>query len=505
MSELDRSAVDLEAVAASSDMLDTPEAGRRVVRGGAVRVGGFIAGVGTSVVGAALLTRHLGPADYGRYQTIVALVTIVAAVTDLGMTTLGLREYAQRDGLERDRFMRVLLGMRVGLTALGAALAAAVAVALGYDGTMVAGAGLMGIGVLAGVIAATLGTPLLAEIRTGVVTGLDVTRQVLTAVGIVALVLAGAGIVPFLAVTIPVNLILLALTLPLVRGKIPLRPTFDLRAWARLALPTITFSLAVAVGTMYTYTALVLASLVTTEYETGLFATSFRVFAIVAAVPGILVTTAFPLLSRAARDDRQRLRYASQRLFEGTALLGGAALIGCVVGAPTIITIIAGPQFGGAVDVLRIQGVALAMTFVIATCGFTLLAMHAQRSMIVVNAIALAVSATTVLLLARAHGATGAALGTLLGETTLAVGYILALRRQDRALRPRLGRLSRAAPALAVGLAPVLLSISGAAETVLGLALYGVLLLALGAIPDEVREHLPGPLARFGLRQADRD
>ena len=62
------------------DVLDTPEAGRRVVRGGALRVGGFVAGLSASLVGAALVTRHLGPADYGRYQTVVALVTIVQAV-----------------------------------------------------------------------------------------------------------------------------------------------------------------------------------------------------------------------------------------------------------------------------------------------------------------------------------------------------------------------------------------------------------------------------------------
>ena len=191
-------------------------------------------------------------------------------------------------------------------------------------------------------------------------------------------------------------------------------------------------------GSLYVYTALVLTSLVSTQEQTGLFGASFRVYIIVASVPGILVTTAFPLLSRAARDDRERLRYATQRLFEGTAALGGAALVTCVLGAAPIIAVVAGHEYDGAIPVLRIQGVALALTFVIATWGFTLLAMHRHRQMIRANLLALLVSATTVLLLARSHGAEGAAFGTLLGESALACAYAWGISGGDPLMRPQL-------------------------------------------------------------------
>jgi O-antigen/teichoic acid export membrane protein len=483
---------------APADVLDTAEAGRRVVRGGALRVGGFVAGLGASLVGAALVTRYLGPVDYGRYQTVVALVTIVQAVTDLGMSTLGLREYAQRTGADRDRFMRVLLGMRLALTTVGVLLTMVVAVVLGYDGEMVAGAGLMGVGLLFMVLVGTLGIPLSAEIRMGAVTGIDVARQVGVAVLLVVLVVFGAGLPWFLAATIPVHLGLIFVTLALVRGQVPLRPSFDRRQWLALVRPTVTFALATAVGSLYVYAALVLTSQVSTQEETGLFAASFRVYLIAAAVPGVLVTTAFPLLSRAARDDQARLRYATQRLFEGTAVLGGAALITCVVGAAPIIDVVAGAKYAGAADVLRIQGVALALTFVISTWGFTLLAMHRHREMIRANGVALVVSTVTVLILARSHGAEGAAFGTLLGEGALAVGYLWGIGRGDRRMRPRTRRARRLVPALALGLAPWLLPIPDAVATVLGLGLYGTALLLLGALPEEIREHLPGPLRRIG-------
>jgi O-antigen/teichoic acid export membrane protein len=481
------------------DVLDTPEAGRRVVRGGALRVGGFVAGLGASLIGAALVTRHLGTADYGRFQTVIALVAIVQAVTDLGMSTLGLREYAQRTGADRERFMRVLLGMRLALTSIGVVIAMLLAWALGYDAQMIVGAGLTGIGLVLAVLYGTLSIPLAADIRMGAVTGLDVTRQIGVAIVYTLLVAAGAGVVGFLAATIPIHLVLVFVTLVLLRGTVPLRPRFDRAQWIALVRPTITFALATAVGSLYVYTALVLTSLVSTPDETGLFGASFRVYLIAAAVPGVLVTTAFPLLSRAARDDRARLRYATQRLFEGTAALGGAALVTCVLGAAPIIAIVAGPTYDGAIPVLRIQGTALALTFVISTWGFTLLAMHRHRAMIRANAVALVISASTVLLLAHTHGARGAAFGTLLGETWLAVGYVWGIVGGDPRMRPRFRRVARLVPAVGLALCAWFLPVPDAVSTIIGLGIYGAALLLLGALPEEIREHLPGPLSHIGL------
>jgi O-antigen/teichoic acid export membrane protein len=483
------------------DVLDTAEAGRRVLLGGALRVMGYILGIGASVAAAAFVTRHLGTEDYGRYQSVVALVTIVQFLTDMGMETLGMREYSQRDGAARERFMRVLLGLRLFLTVVGVGAMALVAWAIGYDGQMIAGSAVMGLGIIVAVMAGTLGIPLAAGLRLQWVTALDVARQLVTALLSVGLVVAGAGIVGFLAVPIPAYGVVLAGTLLLVRGTVSLRPIADRRMWLSLVRPAIAFALATATGAVYVYAAQVLTELSASHHEAGLFGASFRVYIILASVPGLLVTTAFPVLSRAARDDRDRLAYATQRLFEGTALLGGAALLGCVLGAAPVIDVVGGARFADAAPVLRVQGVALALTFVIATWGFTLLALRLHRQMIVANLVALAVSVTTVLLLARSHGAQGAAFGTLLGEIVLSTGYVFGLARHDARMRPRLGRVARLAPALGLALAAgLLVPVPDVVATVLGLAVYGVAALLLGAVPDEVRDRLPGPLSRVGLR-----
>src|SRR4051794_40770155 len=154
---------DVCSMAPPTDTLDAPGSGRRVVRGSAVRLGGFAAGAALAVLGAALVTRHLGTDGYGRFQTVVALAALVAALTDLGVTTLGLREYSQRAGADREAFLRSLLALRLLLSGVGLAATVLAAVALGFDDTMIGGAALQGAGVLLTSLAATLSVPLGAE------------------------------------------------------------------------------------------------------------------------------------------------------------------------------------------------------------------------------------------------------------------------------------------------------------------------------------------------------
>lgn len=481
----------MEAVEPDGDVLDSREAGGLIIRGGFVRSIGYVVVTLLGLLGIAVVTRHLGVADFGRFQTVLSLITIVGAITDAGMATLGVREYAQRHGDERGHLMAALLGLRMALTLVGVAIAAIVAVAIGYDAELVLGVALAGVGLALTVLQTTLTIPLVAELRNVALSGLDVLRQALMVVGYLLLVLLGAGVVAFLGVMVPVGAVVLVAAAMIVRGRVPLRPSLNLAEWGRLLRAAAAFAAATAVGTIYLYTAQILTAAVTSPEDTGLFSASFRVFIVAGAIPGLIVSVAFPLLSRAARDDHSRLRYAVQRLVDTAGVLGFGVAIGVVVGAPAIIEIMAGSGFEGAIAPLRIQGATLVATFLLAPLGFALLSLHAHRALLVANSVALAVTVAAVLALASAFGPEGAAAGTVIGESTLGVAYWIALRRTARDVAPGFGQVLRgllvAVPVLALGLlAPLPLL-----AAVVAVAVYGVLLLLVRAVPEELLELLP--------------
>lgn len=478
----------------ASDVLDTPAAGGLIIRGGVLRLASYVGVVVLSLIPVALLTRYLGPARFSQYTTVISLVTVVATVTDAGMSSLATREYVIRDPADRAARMRELLGLRVGLTVVGVMLAVLFAALAGYSVALLAGTVVASMATVALVFQHTLSVPLSAELRLGTMALLDFARQALTVVAIVALVAVGAGLFPLLAVTLAVYMVLLPVTAALVRGRISLRMDLRPHHWVSLLSLTVSFSLATAVGAIYAYTAQILTSLVASPHQSGLFAVGFRVFVVAATVPGLLVGGAFPLLARTARNDRERLAYAMQRIFEVSLILGVATALGILAGASFIVAVIAGPKYAAAVGALRILGVALSASFMVAGWGFALLSTERYRGLLLVNAVAFLVGASLTLILGPEHGAQGVAVAMLCSETTLALGCLCVLVYGRPELRPRVAIVPKvllaAAPALALALTLPLPSIWKAIAV---LAVYGLLIAVTRATPQEIIDLVPRP------------
>ena len=145
----------------TEDVLAGRDVGPRVVRGGAQRVAAFGVGNLLMAVASIFLLRHLGVVDFGRYGTVMALVAIVAGITDAGLTITGTRELAVRPaGRERKELLATIVAMRLVLSVAGVALAVAFAVAVGYDSAMVLGTLVAGAGTLLVALQGSLALPL---------------------------------------------------------------------------------------------------------------------------------------------------------------------------------------------------------------------------------------------------------------------------------------------------------------------------------------------------------
>lgn len=474
---------------APGDILDTHEAGPKLIRGGVLRIGGHVAGALISVVATALMIRHLGVVDAGRLVTVLALTAIVGGVSDLGLTGVGLREYTVLHGEARDRFMRSLLGMRIAYPSIAICLAVLFALAAGYTDEMVVGTALAGFGMLLYVLHGSLAIPLSTQLRLGWVTGFQLGIQVLTAALIAGLVFLDAGLVAFLAVQIPAMLPVLAVTVIVVRGQIPLRPAFDRVEWRRVMREILPYAAAVAMAVVYFRLVTILVSVLSSARETGFFGASFRVLDAIAVIPPLLVSTAFPVLARAARDDRERLSYALTRLSEAMLIVGCWVALCVVLGAEFLIQVVAGPDFDASVPVLRLQGPALLGTFLVATWGYGLLSLRRHREILLCNLGALMITAALSVVLIESHGAKGGAVTLTIAELALAAGYGVALTRGDVTL----GGVARLLPqlGLAVVLAatvPVLLGVSSLVAMLIATAIYFGILLLTKSLPAEITE-----------------
>lgn len=475
-------------------VLDTEQAGPKAIRGSALRLTGYGATVALSVLGAALMTRHLGPGDFGRYTVVLSVITIAAGLSESGMINIGVREYAVRERHERDAMLAGLQGIRLTLAVIGSAAAVAFGVVAGYPDVMIGGLALTGVALILQTLQQTWQIPLQATLRLGWVTALDVLRQAATVALIVAAVVTGAGLTAFYALPLPVGIGLVALTVPLVRGIGPLRPSFDTARWRPLLKMIAPYAAATAVGSIYVYVAAVLLSLVSNAHEVGIFSVSFRVFIVLSGIGLLLVGAAFPIVARAARDDAQRLAYATQRLLEAMLVAGAWIGLLTVLCAPTAIDVIAGGgEFSESVHVLRIQGAAVLLGFLAVTAGHVLVSLHRSRALLTAASVGLVVSAGVTLSLADALGAGAGAWANVAGEGVIAVVNLVALTRGPQAIRLRFGVAWRVAAATGAAALPVLVGMPNVVLGIVATVVFFAVALALRAVPRELLDAIPRP------------
>jgi O-antigen/teichoic acid export membrane protein len=467
------------------DLLATPDAGGRVVRGGLLRGIGY--GVGTLVAAgtAVLLLRHLGRADFGRYGTVGALLGVISGVSDAGLTAVGSRELALAPLADRPRLLRNLVTLRLAITPVGI-VAAAVFAFVAYDRTMFWGTVLGGLGVLLVNTQATMMAPLSVDLRLGTVTVFEVLKTTLTFVFVAAFVAAGLSLLPLLAIQVPVGAAIVLLTplaVPVGRGLLPGWDRRIVRSLLREALP---LAVALTMNVVYFRVLMIMTSLLGSTTQTGLYATSFQVFAVLFSLPLLVLSSALPLLSVAGRDDEERLRFGLQRMTEVALAAGIVFVLAIVALAPVLIPFLGGDQYRGAAPVLQIQVFALVAVFVGQTWQLGLLALRRQASLAWANGGALAVVIAAGAVLIPAAGARGAAVAAVVGEASLALFVYVALRRASATVAPAFGLTPRVVAASLPAFAVLVLPVPWEVRLVGSAAAFAVVAFAVRAVPREL-------------------
>jgi O-antigen/teichoic acid export membrane protein len=356
---------------------------------------------------------------------------------------------------------------------------------------------LTGIGMLLTTAQTSWTIPLGTGLRYGRITLLDSFRQVAQTLATAALVIAGASLLPFFVIPIPVGLAVLVATLPLVRRSVRVRPAMSWPMWRELLRLVGPYAAATAIASVYVYVATVLMSLTSSANEVGYFSASFRVFIAIGGLAIVTLGSAFPLVARTAERDPERHDYAVRKLFDATLVIGIWAALLTALCAPLAIDVIAGSGYKPSIPVLRIQALAVLGTFLTTSTAQVLLARRRNSVLLMLAATGLLVSSVLTLSLAPSMGAEAGAIANAAGELGGGlIGFFLIARQSGRA-PVSLAELPKLA--LAAALAAALVLIPGIPQVVLGagatLVFFGVLWITRG-IPQELLDAIPSFVRR---------
>jgi O-antigen/teichoic acid export membrane protein len=125
----------------------------------------------------------------------------------------------------------------------------------------------------------------------------------------------------------------------------------------------------------------------------GIYGSAYKVLEILLLVPAIFLGSVFPVMSRFLESKDDRVGLLLQRSVEVMALFGFPVTLLLLIGAPQIISFVAGQAFMEAVVPLRILSLAILINYFSTVFTYTALTLNKQVSLIKIYLVAVVCNA----------------------------------------------------------------------------------------------------------------
>jgi O-antigen/teichoic acid export membrane protein len=400
-----------------------------VGRNAAVQILGRAAAAILGLGLAALLTRSLGFEGYGSLSTALAVLGLLAVLHDLGVSPIAVRTLSRQP--ERSaRLLGSLIRLRLATAVPLAAAGVAVLAAVGEGRAFLAWVAPVLVLILLVRSVEIVDVSLQVAQRLGRSVGAALSGRAVHLAVVAVLAAAGIGRAgPMLAASAAGVLASASLRVRLARPWV--RPDLgagigEARGFLREAVPSAVAAILMA---GYMHADAVLVRGLAGAREAALYNAPYRLFALGAGLPGMVMIAAAPVLAARWTEDRGGFRRSVRKLLLAAGLAGPAVAAGVALLAEPLLDLLFGPGYGAAARTLRWLAFAAAFTGAGTVATAALLTANRAAWTARLAALALVTNVGLDLLLVPRMGGEGAAIATLAAEGLVALlGTALLLR-----------------------------------------------------------------------------
>lgn len=377
------------------------------------RVAGYVVSGGISIYA----IRRFSEAEWGRYSTALALIAIFVVVSELGLSTLVLREMTARPP-QTPRLLGI--GVRaVARTALvSAILIVPAALLLGYSTATIT---LVAVGLpilLLEPMAAVVNTPFAARRKFvyGAQTSLlSLPVSACASVGLIAVGLGPMGLVLAAVISTGTGL---AVAGRLLHTRLGVSPDFtsssgEVRRFIWAAIP---IALVGGVAVLYDRLDVLVLSALASTSDVAQYSVAYALVKLSWAIPSIVGAAFFPLYAELIR---RRETEASSSFFLIMRVLGymsGAIALFLTFAGKDLLTVMFGQRYAAAAGPLSILSWVLISLFQNYVLWYAILAANLERRVVPIQFAGLALNLAVNLLLIPRFGPAGAAMAFLFSD-----------------------------------------------------------------------------------------
>jgi O-antigen/teichoic acid export membrane protein len=382
-----------------------------------------------------VLTRHLGPTEFGYYRTVLTYCAFAAVLADCGLYMINLREMSRAGAEGAPRVAGNALALRFVSTGGILIAAAAFAWATPYDLTVKWGV-LIGAAIYTCLQASDfLISVFQSVLKQGRNALAEVTGAVTTLAGVWVLALTtGAGALPMLGATLAGAALAMGISWRLAHRLVPFRLRFEVGVWRQFLVAGLPIAGAQILGMAMLRGDSLLLSLYQPAADVGLYGVPSKLFELATSIPYQFAGLMMPALTAGARNTPPEFRQVLRNAVDAGALYGVGVILALTLFAPQILTLMAGAEFAAGAPALAIIAFAICLAGVTHILRFALVACERPRFVLIGDSVACACAFIAYFALIPRYSFIGAAAGTVAAEVAALTCMLWGLRRARRPL-----------------------------------------------------------------------
>jgi O-antigen/teichoic acid export membrane protein len=315
-----------------------------------------------ALVLAVAVPRYLGPTGVGHLRLGVGVWAIAMVAAELGTSMLLTLEFA-RDPQHAATLLRPVVWTRLaGMVLAAVAVAAFVSIA-GYDADTNVIVLIAGVGAVVGIVAEVARHSLYGLQSMGPTATVDVLAKVATVVLVVGALLAGGRTVAVACVYVAVSMMSGVLLWRALRVRQPRRASGKPPTMRSVVQRSSPYFLNSAIVAVYVSIDIIIISLLATPDEAGFYATAEPLLGTLLFIPTATMTSLFPALAQVHAESPSGARDLLERAMRTLWFLGTPIVIGAIVVADSLATMLFGSEFRPVGPVIAVGAVAIFVMF----------------------------------------------------------------------------------------------------------------------------------------------
>ena len=369
------------------------------------------------------MARYLGAEKFGILSLALSITTIFGIITDMGLSTLLIREVA-RDTSLTGKYISNVLVMKIFLSVLMMGLTVLTVTLIGYSATVSIVIYLIAVSTIIWSFVTFLNAVFQANEKMEHVSLTTILNSILllsaTVIGIHynmdLFYFAAIYIISYILVFVYIVSAYLC-TFP----RFPIKIDFSFsRSIIKEAWP---FGITSLSSTLYTYIDSIMLSVLQGNEVVGWYSAAYRLMLVVLFIPNATNMAVFPVMSKFYTSSKDSLKLMYERYFKYMIVLGIPIGLGTTILAGRIISLIFGNGYTQSIAALQI--LIWTMVFTFAGASFVQLLQSVNKQMVItkISGICVVINIVLNIALIPKYSYIGASFATLLTEIVL-VGYI---------------------------------------------------------------------------------